>query len=359
MDSKFSPRISIIIPVYNTLDYLKPCLDSVVNQTYQNIEIICINDGSTDNSLEILKQYQNRDKRIKVVSKKNEGLSAARNTAHQYVTGKYMMYLDSDDWLDINTCEMAVSKAEDENADVVFWNYVREFDTISKPQTIYGTEEIIFEKDPSIQQVHRRFAGLYDEELKYPEKADSIVTAWGKLYRSDIVLEHNLHFVDTKEIGTEDALFNLYLFGYVQKAVYISDCLNHYRKNRSSLTATYKEHLHEQWRTLFGYMREYIDQNELDKSFHIALNNRICLSIIGLGFNTLLADQPARQKRNAIKRIISDAEYRKAARTLKLKYCPIHWRVFLWLAKHNCAAGVYYALLGMRSLKRKLDTKKK
>lgn len=354
MDSKFSPRISIIIPVYNTSDYLKPCLDSVVNQTYQNIEIICINDGSTDNSLEILEQYQNRDKRIKVVSKKNEGLSAARNTARQYVTGKYMMYLDSDDWLDINACEMAVSKAEDENADVVFWNYVREFDTISKPQTIYGTEEIVFEKDPSIQQVHRRIAGLYDEELRYPEKADSIVTVWGKLYRSEIIIQNNVRFIDTKIIGTEDALFNLYVFGYVKKAVYLPECLNHYRKNNdSSLTSGYKSELKSQWDVLHRYMREYIIRQNLDSSFHTALDNRICLSMIGLGLNVFGCGLSASHQKAEIKSIISSEKYRSASKKLKLKYFPIHWKPFFFFAKHNFALGVYLMLACITFLYRK------
>ncbi len=345
MDSKLSPKISVIIPVYNISDYLKQCLDSVVNQTYQNIEIICINDGSTDNSLEILEQYANKDKRIKVVSKRNGGLSAARNTAHRYVTGKYIMYLDGDDWIDINTCETAAFKAEKEKADVVFWNYVREFGAVSKPQTIYGEKEIVFATAPSIQRVHRRFAGLYENELRCPEKADSIVTAWGKLYRSEIILQNNITFVDTKIIGTEDALFNLYVFGYVKKAVYLPEFFNHYRKNnKSSLTNSYKSKLKEQWDVLHRYMREYISRNELDDSFNTALDNRISLSIIGLGLNVFGGGINASSKKAEIKSVISSEKYRSASRKLKLKYFPLHWKPFFFFAKHNFAYGVYLML---------------
>ena len=91
--------ISIIVPVYNVEAYLPQCLDSLINQTYQDLEIICVNDGSTDGSLEILQKYQSKDKRIKVVSQKNQGLSGARNTGISQATGEWIMFVDSDDYL--------------------------------------------------------------------------------------------------------------------------------------------------------------------------------------------------------------------------------------------------------------------
>lgn len=345
------PKVSIIIPVYNVEAYLAKCLDSVINQTYENLEIICVNDGSTDGSLSVLELYAHNDTRIKIVNKSNGGLSDARNEGHKYVTGKYIMYLDSDDWIDLHTCESAVKKAEDENADVVFWNYVREFEHCSKPKHIFDKEEISFETPEQICALHRRFIGLYAEELKHPENADSIVTAWGKLYSSNIILDNRIEFVDTRIIGTEDALFNLYVFGYVNKAIYMSDCFNHYRKlNETSLTKTYKKALKTQWDALHEYMYRYVNENNCSETFSAALCNRICLSIIGLGMNILRGDSSV-NKRKAVKEIISDKGYRTAAKQLTLKYFPIHWKVFFWLAKHNCASGVYFTLVCIKKLK--------
>ena len=125
---KKQPLISIIIPVYNVERYLAQCLDSVINQTYPNLEIICVNDGTTDSSGQILEQYAQKDGRIVVIVQENQGLSGARNTGLKHVHGKYIMFVDSDDWIELETCEDAVIAAEKHNADLVMWSYVREFE---------------------------------------------------------------------------------------------------------------------------------------------------------------------------------------------------------------------------------------
>lgn len=98
-------KVTIIIPVYNVEKYLEKCLNSVICQTLKDIEIICVNDGSTDNSQQILKEYAQKDERIKIVDKKNGGLSSARNAGLDAATGEYCYFLDSDDWIELNTLE--------------------------------------------------------------------------------------------------------------------------------------------------------------------------------------------------------------------------------------------------------------
>ena len=112
------PKISVIIPVYNVEKYLARCLDSVVRQTFNNLEIICVNDGSTDNSAKILKQYAKQDKRIKIITQKNGGLSAARNAGLKHMSGEYVSFIDSDDWIDIEYYEHLMFLLEQNNADV-------------------------------------------------------------------------------------------------------------------------------------------------------------------------------------------------------------------------------------------------
>ena len=101
--------LSVIIPVYNVEPYLEQCLDSVINQTYKNLEIICINDGSTDNSLKILEKYQKKDNRIKLINQKNKGLSEARNAGLDVAKGEYIAFVDSDDYLELNAYEEAMN----------------------------------------------------------------------------------------------------------------------------------------------------------------------------------------------------------------------------------------------------------
>ena len=118
-----NPKISIIIPVYNVEEYLPKCLNSVINQTLTDIEIICINDGSTDNSLEILNEFAKQDRRITIINKENEGVSKARNFGLKRATGKYLMFVDSDDWLELTACEEAYQTIEKDNSDLVIFNY--------------------------------------------------------------------------------------------------------------------------------------------------------------------------------------------------------------------------------------------
>ena len=337
--------VSIIVPVYNVEQYLRQCLDSLVNQTLTNIEIICVNDGSPDNSAEILEQYAQKDGRIHVVTQENKGLSGARNTGMKYAHGKYIMFVDSDDWIDSETCEQAVAAAEKYSADLVLWSYVREFEHESKEKFMFWDHETVFDSEKVKTQLHRRLCGLYGEELRHPEYANAIETAWGKLYLTDNLLKNHVEFVDTKEIGTEDALFNLYVLGYVKKAVYLRKCFNHYRKtNSSSLTTKYNPFLFERWQRLFSYMEKYVEENRLPEDYTQALNNRIALSMLGQGLNILDSDFSVRRKCRMIAEILENERYVRAYRELDFQYFPIYWKVFYGCAKYKIAVGVYTLL---------------
>ena len=113
------PEVSIIVPVYNVEKYLPKCLDSLLGQTFNDIEIICVDDGSTDGSGEILGVYAQRDSRIKIVTKENGGLFSARHEGMKYINGKYVIFVDSDDWVSESLVEKCLEAASDENTDVV------------------------------------------------------------------------------------------------------------------------------------------------------------------------------------------------------------------------------------------------
>lgn len=112
------PKISVIIPVYNVEKYLARCLDSVIAQTFSDIEIVCINDGSTDNSADILSEYATRDSRIRIVSQENAGLSIARNVGLEHISGQYVCFIDSDDWVDENYLEVLFNLLSNSGADI-------------------------------------------------------------------------------------------------------------------------------------------------------------------------------------------------------------------------------------------------
>ena len=213
--------ISIIIPVHNVEKYLYKCLQSVVNQTYKNLEIICVNDGSTDNSLNILEKFAQKDHRIRIITQKNGGLSNARNTGIDYAAGDYIMFLDSDDWCDIYTVEKLYKNIFENNTDfsicaaVLFDNETQKHKTDSYFAMSYLSE--FTNKRLNFDNINGRFFNLP-------------VTAWGKLIRTNIIKDNNLRFIEG--VAFEDNPFFMDLFFASKNFSIILDELIYYRVNR-------------------------------------------------------------------------------------------------------------------------------
>lgn len=342
--------VSIIVPVYNTEEYLGKCLNSLVNQTYRNIEIICINDGSTDDSLQLLMDYQKKDDRIIIIDQVNAGLSAARNKGLQCARGSYIVFVDSDDWVDLNMCKDAMAEAKETCADLVFWSYAREYPNKSKETILYGDTKKVLNAEET-NELYRRFVGLVKYELREPEKIDSCITAWGKLYKKDLL--EGILFVDTKIIGTEDALFNIMVMEKINKVVYLPYVYNHYRKNNmSSLTHSYKKNLVIQWKALYEMIFQILEKRNVPPVFFEALANRTSLGLIGLGLN-LVEDTSMSyvDKHRELTEILSMPHYKVALNKLDLKYFHIHWKLFFFLAKHGFACPLYGLLCIMNKLR--------
>ena len=342
--------ISIIIPVYNTELYLEKCLESVVNQTYQNIEIIIVNDGSTDGSAIIANKYNVNDKRIRLIDKTNEGIASARNIGLSQANGDYIMFVDSDDWLEEDTCAKAMEHACRYQTDMLMWSYKREYDNETYETKLLGDNVIIWDKN-SISQLYRKLIGLVKEELRQPQKIDSLVTVWGKLYRKECI--KNIFFEDIRKIGSEDTWFNIQVFQNLDKAMYIPDCLYHYRKNnQQSQTKRYKNYLVHAWKNLYDCIEILIKGNHMEEIYEEALFNRITLGLIGVGLN--LAEDKSMSFKDKIKelsKILRMPHYIKALEKLELSYLPVHWKVFFICAKKRYTYLMYLLLIMMNYLR--------
>lgn len=216
--------ISIIVPIYNVEKYIGPCLDSIINQTYKNIEIILINDGSKDNSLEIIKQYQEKDNRIVIVDRENKGVLYTRVEGFKIANGKYITYIDSDDWVEENMLEIMYNKAIEYDADVVKCDFgINDFkiETGINKSDVFITEES-FEPD------------FYDKFL-----VDfNIHNVWAQLFKRDLLINDIVN-VDTS-IGLGDDLeINIQLFKNIKSILFMPNKLYHYRHNNLSLTRTF------------------------------------------------------------------------------------------------------------------------
>lgn len=338
------PLISVIIPVYNVEQYLSQCLESVINQTYSKLEIICVDDASTDESLEILNQFAEDDHRVQVIEKKNEGVSQARNVGLQAATGQYIMFVDADDWIEQDTCKKALEAMNGNKADIVMWSYVSEYGKSNSPKTIFP-DNCVFERQEMLDRLHRRFIGIVGEELTHPELADSICPVWGKLYKRSLIVESGVTFVDLAEIGTyEDGMFNLETFFYANKMVYLNQCLYHYRKNNTiSVTSVYREELFGLWQNLYQRMEQYIQERNLPAIYNEALYNRIALGVLGLTLNVSSAQKSFLEKRKELRKILKIEKYHTALTSLDISRMPKKWKMFYSCAQCGNASALLFA----------------
>lgn len=328
--------ISIIVPVYNAQRYLGECLDSLSGQTLRDIEILCVDDGSTDDSASILEKHALGDGRIVVLTQPNSGVSAARNHGIERARGQWLMFVDSDDLIDPDTCERALGRALEHGADVVLWSYMREFDDGRRsPRPLMRGDRKFCGED--LRRLHRKMAGPVGRELRNPALLHSWGTVWGKLYSRRVV--STTRFTDTRIVGSaEDALFNLELFDRASMAYYIDRAMYHYRKSEASLTRGYNGGLNEGWERLYRLMSDLIVARNLGDDFHSALEGRVALGLIGQGLNECRSPGSAAEKRAAIGRIISTKRYRAAIDRLPFEHFPPHWRLFFRAARNGNAA---------------------
>lgn len=251
-----NPLISVIVPVYNVAAYLRECMDSIVNQSYSNLEIICVNDGSTDASPEILKEYEERDSRVRVVHQKNGGLSAARNTGLKYATGEWVAYVDSDDALDLQAAEIWVKSIRDD-IDLLCFG-VRMIGEASQ-ETLEHREKYF----------ECKVLGEYDFDVEILKKIT--VTVWNKLFRRSYIVQHNMQF----PVGLyyEDGAFFSQFAPFVNKVVLLPDKLYIYRQRENSITGNASKSaqgLHY-YRILHPVRKFYERENLLEKKKDIYL----------------------------------------------------------------------------------------
>lgn len=334
-------KITVIIPCYNVQNYVGQCLESIVSQNYRHLEIICINDGSTDDTLSVLNTYAANDSRIIIIDQENQGLSETRNNGIRIATGEFLMFVDSDDWV----CQdyfISFTSRMYGDVDLVAASYRREFSNqgIDRDLKIEGSYSADF--------FQRRLIGLIDQELADPSQADSIVPIWSKLYKLSIIQKYDISFEDIKKIGTaEDLLFNLSYSQYCRDVLIINQPLYHYRKtDSSSFTSTYKSGLFQQWKRLFEHIQLYCNTPDKAKAYQ----NRIALSIIGLGLTELRNPLGCKAIVSNLKLFLCDPLYKKSFSQLDMRYLPLHWKVFFFLAKHRFSGLLYHLLKIMDKL---------
>ena len=227
---KEKPLVSVIVPIYKVEQYIVKSVESIINQTYRNLEIILVDDGSPDACGDIADEFAGKDARIKVVHKKNGGLSDARNAGLKVASGEYIYFFDSDDSADIKLLETAMQPYLTKQTDLVCFNYV----TVDE---ISGDEEKTAFSPAEYQWKGKRTNLSIREYLGYRMG----YCVWNKLYRADIIREHEISFEDNSKIFSEDICFNLYYLFYCHSVQVIPDYLYYYLYRQTSIMGKSKK----------------------------------------------------------------------------------------------------------------------
>lgn len=255
------PEISVIIPVYNAEKYLAECLQSVLNQSLPDLEVICINDGSTDHSVQVLKTFQQKDSRIIIIDQPNQGVSAARNAGLKIASGKYIGFVDADDSIETDYFNRLYKLASESSADAVY--------SRKSPEDDFGRFPCL----PSGEEIQRTLLPVYLRE-------DSMNAVWNKIYRSSIIRDKGIVF----PVGTthgEDAHFNISFLMHAQKIAFLDSQGYYYREVDGSATKNIAVHdylkriievYETDWTPIIGNV---LDPNEIMKLKKIRMANAV------------------------------------------------------------------------------------
>lgn len=249
--------VSVIIPVYNAEASLERCVNSILVQSLNRIEVILVNDGSTDKSSNICDSYAHKDKRVRVIHTSNKGVSAARNKGLSQAKGEYVIFVDSDDYIEKQMLERLVTIAERECIDVVIsgYNYIQ-FNGDIRVRRINLPAEIIIRKEEMRKLIFRKANQSF------------LWFVWNKLYKRSMLLNNNIKFNEELFIG-EDSPFNMRAFLCAERVYYLDDTLYNYVQTYGSLTQTkYKEDLLEKLENLWKRKERFVkNMTFLDMNF--------------------------------------------------------------------------------------------
>lgn len=319
------PKISVIIPVYNAAEYISESVTSILQQSYSDIQVICVDDGSKDDSGAILDKLAAQDNRLVVIHQQNAGVSASRNNALKVATGEYVMFVDADDWLDLDSLERTLAYDLKHDLDICAFSYISEHGKLSMKRALFEEDKVMDEAETI--NMARRIIGPIGEELKQPLMLDSYGTIWAKLYKKSVI--DGIRFVNLKEIGTaEDSYFNMHAYKRAKKVGYLHQFFYHYRKtNTGAETKKYKPELFDRWKNQYRLIRENFTSPQEQQ----ALQNRIAINTYGMTCNLMGAERPYR----AIKQVLNDKLYAEALPQLQTGSMALMWRVFFTFVKYK------------------------
>lgn len=251
-----NPQISVIVPVYNVEQYLSRCIDSILAQTFTNLELLLIDDGSKDKSGDICDEYAKKDDRIRVFHTKNGGVSMARNLGVDNARGEWINFIDSDDWVEPDLYSSIIHIIEENNIDLVCWNYFIDKDKQSRPVAYIDKNLSIKSNDEIIHLLRKAIYGSYNKYIHMPNY--DMISSVNKIYKTELLRTAGIRFNQTL-VRAEDALFNIMYLKKVSHIAITNKCFYHYVMRDSSV-------MHSQDKSLFFKLYQSLNaiKNNID-----------------------------------------------------------------------------------------------
>lgn len=328
------PLISVIVPVYNVENYMRQCIDSLLNQTLSNIEIILVDDGATDTSPKICDEYARRYSRIKVIHKLNGGLGSARNAGMKEARGKYIGFVDSDDYVSVKMYETLLDVAETNKADCAYCEFTRFWnDTVDVTKPPKKTIKVYSDKEILDAYLLDRI-GCSPSEKEDCSYGASVNLG---LFRSDVIQRSKVEFVSEREFIAEDMIFDIDFIPYCKKIVHTNEVLYFYRFNPDSLTTRYVSDRFERNVALCNEMASRLDKTYNSDVYKIRLD-RYFLKITRIALIEEIAhlnENGWRNTRANINRIANNQKLNQILKTYPLASLPKTQKIFFCALKQK------------------------
>ncbi|NYE03861.1 glycosyltransferase involved in cell wall biosynthesis [Bacillus niacini] len=266
--------ISIVVPVYNVEQYIKRCIDSLIHQTYKDIEILLVNDGSTDRSGIICEDYAQKDKRIKIIHKVNGGLTSARLAGFKVARGEYIAFVDSDDWVSRDMYKRLYNKIIEDAADICMCSYSTVVDNVKYAKSI-PVKPGVYKTDQIREDILVKMAGR--KNWVEEDYLTGFITL--KLYKKTLIKED--WFFSEREFFAEDILFNLHAISTAKCVTVINENLYYYFYNSASLSNVYRNKKWDQLLKLNRYCRQFFQAQGLFDTAKLRLDNALIGAVLG------------------------------------------------------------------------------
>ena len=323
--------VSIVLPIYNVEKYLDRCINSIVNQTYRNLEIILVDDGSPDACPKKCDEWAKRDNRIKVIHKKNAGLGYARNTGIENASGEYICFFDSDDYIAADTIEKTYCSAKINNSDMILFGHYDVNAQGSIVRTYIPTTEKENYADSEIQEMLLPDL-VYDNPG--PRKSTNLwMSAWSCMYSMNLILESNWRFASERDIISEDVYSLLRLYKDVKKVTIIPEAFYYYCENNMSLTHTYKADRFDRIKQFYNACINVCDEFGYNDEVRKRLAGLFISNTIAAMKMIIQADMCNSDKKNIFRTICKDEQLHEIINNVEIRKEKFTRKLLLYFLK--------------------------